>query len=103
LDTRADTKGRPQPANKPKLVVQSQKLHRDSAIVAFASVLRAKARETLEDLAQLLRDEQARIEALPMPVRVELAHGFLRALMSAPTICDRRRLSLPSSLRQPAF
>ena len=80
LDTRADTKGRHQPATKPKLVVQSQKLYRDSAIVSLAALLRAKARDTLVDLAQLLRDEQARIETLPMSVRVELAQGFLSAL-----------------------
>jgi hypothetical protein len=80
IDTRIDSKGRHQPANKPKLVLQSQKLHRDSAIVSFAALLRAKARDTLDDLVRLLSGEQARIETLPMSVRVELAQGFLRAL-----------------------
>jgi hypothetical protein len=80
IDTRTDSKGRHQPASKPRLIVQSQKLHRDSAIVSFAALLRAKARDTLDELARLLRDEQARIETLPMSVRVELAQGFLRAL-----------------------
>jgi hypothetical protein len=81
LDTRTDTKGRYQPASKPKQVVaRSPKLDRDNAIVRFAAILHAKPRDTLDDLTRLLRDEQARIETLPMPVRVELARGYLRAL-----------------------
>jgi hypothetical protein len=99
LDTRADTKGRHQPASKPKRVAaQSPRLNRDSAIMSFSALLRAKARDTLGDLVRLLRDEQARIEALPMSMRVELAKGFLSAL-SVGTDDLRSALSLPSSKR----
>lgn len=81
LSTRTDTKGRHQPASKlERVVAQSPTLYRDSVIAGFATVLRARLRGALDDLVRLLGNEQARIETLPMRVRVELAQGFLRVL-----------------------
>ena len=81
IDTRIDSQGRQQPASKPeRAVAQSVKLDRDSAIVEFGKLLHAKPRDALDDLARLLHGEQARIETLPMSVRVELARNYLDAL-----------------------
>jgi hypothetical protein len=89
VSTRADTKGRQQPARKPRPSVITRlaeeaaaaaKPERDQAIVNFAALLHRKLPQTLDDLTRLLDDERARIAELPAYKRKVIARGYLSAL-----------------------
>jgi hypothetical protein len=86
---RTDTKGRKQPALKPRAAHPvrvtkgsgaSASLHRDTAILGFSTLLHNKLAETLDDLVRILADERGRIAALPLAKRIALARGFWNAL-----------------------
>ena len=86
--TRTDTKGREQPASKPKSVnsneletkTQPRQPVRDLAITDFSRLLRDRLLETLNDLPRLLADERHRIATLRLSTRVAIARGLLQAL-----------------------
>lgn len=98
VETHTDTRGREQPASKPKAVAKSpvakpvSSVTKDSsrsksatqdrslAIVAFSTLLHNKTTETLEDLVRILADERARIAQLPQHKRDSIARAYLNAL-----------------------
>jgi hypothetical protein len=85
VETRADTKGRQQPARKkamPRPTAPSTPLSqvRDKAIMDFSQALHQQLANTLDDLTRILKGEGARIREISLPKRIVIARAYLDAL-----------------------